>query len=145
MGVSKYVMSGKEEEEEEDEKKTKHKPVKVHHELEVEFRDVEQKEESEDDFEVEFSSSAPTSRTSKNIVNKISAMTFTQIGKTSEQSEKYVMKPIKSWSSVVGRGLRSSERENLKSVVTKKIAAEDSSEDDKPKGEMNPYDKIREK
>merc|ERR1712142_857872 len=109
----------------------------VRHELEVEFKEPDFHFSSDDDFEVEFSASA-AQRPGKNVVNKISAMTFQQIGKTSD-NEKYVMKP-KSWSSVVGRGLKTAPDRN--SVSSNMEVPE---LQDKPKGEPTVHDKIRAK
>ena len=67
--------------------------------------------DNDDGFEVEFSSSgAWRGGARNNVVNKISAVTFQQIGRTA--SESYVMKPVKSWSAVVGKP--SVEREETK-------------------------------
>jgi len=128
---SKYVMSKVNADHEE-----KNKSSVVRHELEVEFREPDFHFSSDDDFEVEFSANAAP-RPGKNVVNKISAMTFQQIGKTSD-NEKYVMKP-KSWSSVVGKGLKSSDHNSnaLKAVNSEALS--------KPKGEPTVHDKIRAK
>merc|ERR1712106_952252 len=130
---SKYVMSKINANLEE-----KHRPPVVRHELEVEFVEPEFHFSSNDDgFEVEFSANAAP-RPGKNVVNKISAMTFQQIGKTSD-NEKYVMKP-KSWSSVVGKGLKTLPDQNRNSPK------DDISETQKePKGEPSVHDKIRAK
>eukprot|EP00092_Neocalanus_flemingeri_P022511 GFUD01024412.1.p1 GENE.GFUD01024412.1~~GFUD01024412.1.p1 ORF type:complete len:1026 (+),score=376.63 GFUD01024412.1:135-3212(+) len=128
---SKYVMSKVNADLEE-----KNKTSVVRHELEVEFREPDFHFSSDDDFEVEFSANAAP-RPGKNVVNKISAMTFQQIGKTSD-NEKYVMKP-KSWSSVVGKGLKSADHNSnsLKSDVSEAQS--------KHKGEPTIHDKIRAK
>merc|ERR1711892_533500 len=89
------------------------------------------------EFEVEFSANAAP-RPGKNVVNKISAMTFQQIGKTSD-NEKYVMKP-KSWSSVVGKGLKTLPDQNRNSPK-----ADVSEAQKEPKGEPSVRDKIRAK
>jgi len=128
---SKYVMSRVDAE-----LAKKHKTSGVRHELEVEFREPEFNFSSDDDFEVEFNANAAP-RAGKNVVNKISAMTFQQIGKTSD-NEKYVMKP-KSWSSIVGKGLKPSDHNSnaVRSDVTEAQS--------KPKGEPTIHDKIRAK
>merc|ERR1711892_1060154 len=130
---SKYVMSKINANLEE-----KHRPSVVRHELEVEFVEPEFHFSSDDDrFEVEFSANAAP-RPGKNVVNKISAMTFQQIGKTSD-NEKYVMKP-KSWSSVVGKGLKTLPDQNRNSPK-----ADVSEAQKEPKGEPSVHDKIRAK
>ena len=104
------------------------------HELEVEFKEPElHLSSSSDDFEVEFSPAAARPA-GKNVVNKISALTFQQIGRTSE-SESYVMKP-KSWSAVVGQGV---------AAPTPQVQSSPSAEQSKPLGEPTPHDKIRAK
>merc|ERR1711915_1099591 len=67
------------------------------------------------DIEVEFNANA-VPRQSQNAVNKISANTFQQIGKTLD-TEKYVMKP-KLWSSVVGKSLKPSSDFNRNQIRT---------------------------
>merc|ERR1711892_656892 len=129
---SKYVMSKVNADHEE-----KNKSSVVRHELEVEFREPDFHFSSDDDFEVEFSANAAP-RPGKNVVNKISAMTFQQIGKTSD-NEKYVMKP-KSWSSVVGKGLKTLPDQNRNSPK-----ADVSEAQKEPKGEPSVHDKIRAK
>ena len=105
--VSKYVMGGQGQEEVEG------KRAWIN-ELEVEFREEEEREEEvrrgkkSEDFEVEFSSAAPVQRFGFNnswimyllicrsrmsTVNKISANTFQQIGNS--RIEGYVMQPAK--------------------------------------------------
>merc|ERR1719154_135849 len=64
-------------------------------------------------------------------------MTFQQIGKTSD-NEKYVMKP-KSWSSIVGKGLKSSDHNS------NAIRVDVTDAQSKPKGEPTIHDKIRAK
>jgi len=130
---SKYVMSKINAEMEGKKDKS---PV-VRHELEVEFKEPDFYFSSDDDFEVEFSASAAP-RPGKNVVNKISAMTFQQIGKTSD-NEKYVMKP-KSWSSVVGKGLKSAPDKNSDVCINETHEIQS-----KPKGEPTVHDKIRAK
>jgi len=130
---SKYVMSKINADMEDNRNRS---PV-VRHELEVEFKEPDFHFSSDDDFEVEFSASAGP-RPGKNVVNKISAMTFQQIGKTSD-NEKYVMKP-KSWSSVVGKGLKSAP--DQKSDTSRNDVLEIQA---KPKGEPTVHDKIRAK
>merc|ERR1712059_31346 len=127
---SKYVSSRAEEP---SEKEAKRKTSIVRHELEVEFKEDRQLS-SDDDFEVEFNADAAM-RSSKNVVNKISAMGFQQIGNTSE-TESYVMKP-KSWSSIVGKGLKANN-----SGLESNKSTENSS---KPTGEPLIQDKIRSK
>jgi len=127
---SKYVMS-KVSTNITDEKKS----AVVRHELEVEFREPDFYFSSDDDFEVEFNASAAP-RPGKNVVNKISAMTFQQIGKTSD-NDKYVMKP-RSWSSVVGKGLKAPDH-NSNLVKSVDII------ETKPKGEPTVHDAIRAK
>jgi len=107
-------------------------------ELEVEFREPEFHFSSDDDFEVEFSANAAP-RAGKNVVNKISSMTFQQIGKTSD-NEKYVMKP-KSWSSVVGKGLKT----NLPDQNRNSLKVDTPETQSKPKGEPTIHDKIKAK
>ena len=106
---SKYVMSGREDEGEAEsvssvKRKMKTIPSAVRSDIEVEFRASGEDSDNEtDDFQVEFSSSAAIRRPKEAGVNKISALTFQQIGRTSSDHETYVMKPSRSWSAVVGR------------------------------------------
>merc|ERR1719318_2316896 len=93
---------------------------------------------SDDDSKVEFSANAAP-RAGKNVVNKISSMTFQQIGKTSD-NEKYVMKP-KSWSSVVGKGLKTNLPDQNRNSL--KVATPETQS--KPKGEPTIHDKIKAK
>eukprot|EP00090_Calanus_glacialis_P015003 TRINITY_DN23891_c0_g1_i1.p1 TRINITY_DN23891_c0_g1~~TRINITY_DN23891_c0_g1_i1.p1 ORF type:complete len:1004 (-),score=355.52 TRINITY_DN23891_c0_g1_i1:281-3292(-) len=130
---SKYVMSRMNADLEE-----KRRISVIRNELEVEFREPEFHFSSDDDFEVEFSANAAP-RAGKNVVNKISAMTFQQIGKTSD-NEKYVMKP-KSWSSVVGKGLKT----NLPDQNRNSLKVDTPETQSKPKGEPTIHDKIKAK
>jgi len=133
---SKYVMSSKINADLEAKVRP---PVVVRHELEVEFKEPDFYFSSDDDFEVEFSASAAAPRPGKNVVNKISAMTFQQIGKTSD-NEKYVMKP-KSWSSIVGKGLKTVKDPNSNNSFKDEVPETEV----KPKGEPTIHDKIRAK
>ena len=133
--MSKYVMSGAEEEE--------GRP-QVRQEVGVEFREAVVLEE-EDDFEVEFSAAA---KSNKSAVNKISAMTFQEIGRSGQgQAESYVMGPGKSWSSVVGRGLGTAPGREQGAVApgAGKEAGKLEEEEKVRKGDLNPYDRIKAK
>ena len=94
---SKYVSSSRPQED----SKTKTIPSALRRDVLVEFKESDDEEE---DFQVEFSSSAVVKKVNKNTVNKISAGTFQQIGKTADQA-RYVMQPPKSWSSIVGKNM----------------------------------------
>jgi len=131
---SKYVMGGRGQE-------VEGKPTWTN-ELEVEFREEEMGEvirgKRTEDFEVEFSSAAPGPRSRMSTVNKISANTFQQIGKS--RTEGYVMQPAKSWSAVVG-----GPKKKYGTAATEAKAARENevSEDNCSKGAPTEYDRIR--
>ena len=91
--------------------------------LQVEFIDSDA-EIDDDDLEVEFSAAATVRNDKKHTVNKISALTFQQIGKTESDNESYVMQSAKSWSSVVGKNKKNEKngsRVNVNSVKSSDV------------------------
>jgi len=142
---SKYVMSGREEEGEQAERARSIKrnmktiPSAIRSDVEVEFRASDSENEA-DDFQVEFSSSAAIRRPKEAAVNKISALTFQQIGRTTSDHETYVMKPSRSWSAVVGKRTVTSSNQSNPHPHEQNTEGEDQSERSR---EPTVHDKIK--
>ena len=114
-------------------------PTAMRSDIEVEFRDSDA-DTDDDDFMVEFSASAKVNNVKKIPVNKISALTFQQIGKTSSDHETYVMNTTRSWSAVVGKKIN-----NMAQRKSKGSETQEEGECESKSRELSVHDKIKAK